>query len=244
MRTTMFPEAHDLGAEVFDPQVEDAASRTAETLPSVLIVSDVRLYREGLAAMLANTRRVNVAKAVPEADLSSYLREFAGIVLVDMQLLKARRSLAALGFSPEARIIAFAVSESAEDFLACASFKLSGFVGKEASVGEILAVIEGVLRDELPCPPRLVRMIFQHLTTLVQSQEDWQGPGALTNREVEVARFLDQGYSNKRIARELDIGVTTVKNHVHHILEKLNVHRRGEASAALRAMLHPKSQER
>ena len=46
--------------------------------------------------------------------------------------------------------------------------------------------------------------------------------------------FLEQGCSNKEIACHLNIGVATVKNHIHNILEKLHVHRRGEAAAALR----------
>jgi DNA-binding NarL/FixJ family response regulator len=46
--------------------------------------------------------------------------------------------------------------------------------------------------------------------------------------------LVDQGLSNKEIARTLRIGAATVKNHVHNILEKLQVRRRGEAAARFR----------
>ena len=60
--------------------------------------------------------------------------------------------------------------------------------------------------------------------------------GRLTSREREIVRLIDQGLSNKEIARDLGIEVATVKNHVHNILEKLQVHRRGEAAARVRGI--------
>jgi DNA-binding CsgD family transcriptional regulator len=56
----------------------------------------------------------------------------------------------------------------------------------------------------------------------------------LTRREREIVALLRQGLSNKEIARSLQIGYATVKNHVHSILSKLQVRRRGEAAARVR----------
>jgi DNA-binding NarL/FixJ family response regulator len=49
-----------------------------------------------------------------------------------------------------------------------------------------------------------------------------------------VLELVDEGLGNKAIARALGIEVATVKNHVHNICEKLQVHRRGEAVAHVR----------
>src|SRR5262249_1010638 len=59
----------------------------------------------------------------------------------------------------------------------------------------------------------------------------------LSRRELQIAHLIDRGLTNKEIAPELGIEAATVKNHVHNICRKLNVHRRGEAVARLRAML-------
>jgi DNA-binding NarL/FixJ family response regulator len=59
----------------------------------------------------------------------------------------------------------------------------------------------------------------------------------LSRRELQIAHLIDRGLTNKAIARQLGIEAATVKNHVHHICEKLNVHRRGEAIARIRALL-------
>jgi len=60
---------------------------------------------------------------------------------------------------------------------------------------------------------------------------------ALTPREREIMVLLDQGISNKEIARRLGIQLSTVKNHVHHILEKLHADRRGQAVALARGAI-------
>lgn len=60
---------------------------------------------------------------------------------------------------------------------------------------------------------------------------------SLTSREREVIELIDQGCSNKQIARTLSIEVATVKHHVHHLLAKLKVSRRGEAAARFRGYL-------
>jgi len=60
----------------------------------------------------------------------------------------------------------------------------------------------------------------------------------LSRRELQIAHLIERGLSNKQIARQLGIEAATVKNHVHHLFEKLNVHRRVEAAAQIRANLH------
>lgn len=59
-------------------------------------------------------------------------------------------------------------------------------------------------------------------------------PPPLTARELEIVALIDAGLSNKEIAARLHIQLTTVKNHVHNILEKLAVRRRTEAVATVR----------
>jgi DNA-binding NarL/FixJ family response regulator len=56
----------------------------------------------------------------------------------------------------------------------------------------------------------------------------------LTRREREVVRLIDHDLSNKEIARQLGIGVATVKNHVHNLLDKLHVNTRAQAAACAR----------
>ena len=62
---------------------------------------------------------------------------------------------------------------------------------------------------------------------------------ALTAREREVMQLIALGRSNKEIAARLSIRLPTVKNHVHHILEKLQLHRRGQVTAVVHSFAAP-----
>jgi DNA-binding NarL/FixJ family response regulator len=62
-------------------------------------------------------------------------------------------------------------------------------------------------------------------------------PAPLSRRELQIAQLIDCGLTNKAIGRKLGIQAATVKNHVHNLCEKLNVHRRGEAVARIRGLL-------
>jgi len=68
----------------------------------------------------------------------------------------------------------------------------------------------------------------------VQTTRQRPPEAALTSREQDIIALIDRGLSNKEIARQLKISLPTVKNHVHNILEKLPVGRRGVAAALLR----------
>jgi DNA-binding NarL/FixJ family response regulator len=63
-----------------------------------------------------------------------------------------------------------------------------------------------------------------------------RGGVPLSRRELQIAQLIDCGLTNKQIGRELGIEAATVKNHVHNLCEKLDVHRRGEAAARIRAI--------
>jgi DNA-binding CsgD family transcriptional regulator len=54
-------------------------------------------------------------------------------------------------------------------------------------------------------------------------------PRALTHRETEILGWVSAGLQNKEIAQELGISLFTIRNHVHNILEKLEVHSKLEA---------------
>jgi two-component system, NarL family, nitrate/nitrite response regulator NarL len=208
-----------------------------EESPRVLIASDVRLYREGLATVLAGFRRLTIVGAIPgsELTLACLARLRPDVVLLDMALPGCLGLPAALRVEQPVKFVAFGVSEVG-GVLACAEAGISGYVGNDGSAEDLVLTIEGALRGEVLCPPQIVGALFQRLAALVHAPaRDPSIPG-LTRRELEIIELVDEGHSNKEIARHLRIGPATVKNHVHNILEKLQVRRRAEAAAAIRTM--------
>lgn len=202
-------------------------------MPRVLIVSDVRVYREAMAALLAS--RVEIVGTVAKAELAACaVRLCSDVVLIDAKCLSSSAPATASGVALMRKIIAFAVTNTESEILACAEAGIFGFIGDDGSAEDIVAAAVSVARGELPATPRFVGTPIQWVTAILHSHAQDPVAAALSNRELEVSRCLLLGRSNKEIARQLRISTATVKNHVHHILEKLHVHRRAEAVAAMR----------
>jgi two-component system, NarL family, nitrate/nitrite response regulator NarL len=205
--------------------------------PRAIIISDVRLYREGLAFSLARDRRiavVGIAHSLDEA-LPIIVGVRPDVVVLDMATAESLAMPKAIcAAAPQTKIVAFAVGETEHDIWACAEAGIAGFVARDGSANDLATAIEATMRGELHCSPRVAASLFQRIGTLSRGQPAPAQVAMLTRREREIVRFMDCGLSNKEIALRLQIGATTVKNHVHNILEKLNVHRRAQAVAMLR----------
>jgi len=100
---------------------------------------------------------------------------------------------------------------------------------------DLVNTIHSVARGELLCSPRIAATLFRALHAQGSRPDGDRLALTLTAREREIAPLIDRGLSNKEIAAQLRIEVATVKNHVHNLLEKLQVASRGEAAARLRA---------
>ena len=205
--------------------------------PRIFILSDVRLYREGLAWSLSQRAEVEVigAAAPSAAAMAEIATSAPAAVLLDFAVPGALDLPKELARSlPGVKVIAFAVGEIDHELIACAEAGIAGFVTRDGSVDDLVASILNTLRGEVACSPRIAGLLFRRLAALSEAKRAPPNASALTRREREIAELVNAGLSNKEIARSLRIGAATVKNHVHNILEKLQVSRRGEAAARLR----------
>ncbi|HET6763958.1 MAG TPA: response regulator transcription factor [Longimicrobiaceae bacterium] len=216
----------------------------------VLVVTEVCLYREGLAQSLSRHTGVRVVATAADSDgaLRSLASEPVDVVLLDLHSVgSAAVVTAAAARRPPAAVVALGVREVEDEVLGCAAAGVAGYVPQHGSVDDLVLAIECAARGELRVTPRMAATLFQRIATLSNAAPVLGGPPAgaadgLTPREREIAALLDSGISNKEIARRLGIGLSTVKNHVHHILEKLRVGRRGAAAACLRERPHGKGE--
>jgi two-component system nitrate/nitrite response regulator NarL len=221
------------------PNVVDAVR--PRTRPGIFIVSDVRLYREGLARSLSRQPSIAVIGAADASHvtISQLVAQVPDVVILDVSgrgSFDLAKSLNAQLSS--VKIIAFAVSDIEHEVLACAAAGFAGYVTRDGSEADLMVAVENAVRGELCCSPRMAALLFRHVGTLSAQNPSPTGLAGLTQREREILALLGQGLSNKEIAREVRIGSATVKNHVHSILEKLQVSRRGEAASRFRTWQH------
>lgn len=204
----------------------------------VLVVSDIRLYREGLAAMLARDERIEIVgtEALADRAVEAVGEVAPEVVLVDMGMPDALISVQRIAARfPQPRIVALGVSEGQKDVIACAEAGAVGYVGRNSSLEGLVSTVEAALRGELHCSPKVAAALVQRIARLATRVNVGKNVH-LTPRETEVAGLLRGGRTNQEIARDLHLEVSTVKVHVHNIFEKLGVHNRTEAAARLHAV--------
>jgi two-component system, NarL family, nitrate/nitrite response regulator NarL len=136
--------------------------------------------------------------------------------------------------APRVAVVALGVSDEEQSVLGCIEAGAVAYVTRDGTLADLVDTVNRATRGESLASPRIVGVLMRR-AALSGRRGDRATVDALTSRELEVIRLIDQGLSNKEIASRLSIEVTTVKHHVHNILEKLSVHRRGEAAARVRA---------
>lgn len=215
---------------------DSEASRTArDPRPRLLILSDVRLLCDGLLLALADRSDVQVLGAQSfDASVESITAERPDVALLDIGSAQGLGLSQALHRAlPDLKIVAIAVADIEEELAICAKAGVAGFVSRDGSIDDVMIAIDCAIRGELACSPRTAAMLVGRLARL-EERHDIVSRDGLTRREHEIAALIGEGLSNKEIARRLRIQNPTVKNHIHSILGKLQVRRRGEVAARMR----------
>jgi two-component system nitrate/nitrite response regulator NarL len=216
----------------------DAADAPRERI-RVFIVSDVRLYRDGLSSLFGRIARIAVVGVAASPDEGAKeVRELQpDVVLLDTGSGNVGGARHLLETEPSARVVALGAPEAENVVIALAEAGVLGYVTREESLDDLVATIECVARDEMACSPWMATILLKRVRALAVDRP--RPTQRLTARESQILELVAQGLSNKEIASRLFIEVTTVKNHVHNILEKLGVKRREEAAAHMRMSFMP-----
>jgi DNA-binding NarL/FixJ family response regulator len=134
---------------------------------------------------------------------------------------------------PNAKVIAWTVSESSDDLLRMMQAGCVGYVLKDAGPGELQRALSAVVRSESPVPRKMIPDVLRRVaesTPLSQATKV-----ALTSREMQVLRGVAKGHTTKRLATDLGLAVPSIETYLHNMFRKLNAGNRGEAvSTALK----------
>ncbi|CAA9531347.1 MAG: hypothetical protein AVDCRST_MAG67-4289 [uncultured Solirubrobacteraceae bacterium] len=205
----------------------------------ILIRSDVRLYGDGIRLVLEREPGVEVVGSADPDDRFGGLAKIGelqpDVILLDsatadvVTLIRQIQQIDA-----DIKIVALALQDSDREILGWAEAGISGYVTRDGSAADLVATIRSAARGEALCSPRVAARLMQRVAALARDDPARECAG-LTPRELQIVRLIDEGLSNKEIAVRLCVGVSTVKSHVHSILEKLGARRRGQVGARLRA---------
>jgi two-component system nitrate/nitrite response regulator NarL len=223
------------------PPTENVDSGRA-SVPAIclIIASSVRLVRESLADALRGRDGLAVRDGVDLSPrgIAKIADAKLDVVLVDLGQINGAAAEPLIkrikDADPRAKLLAFGLDEIDDRVFACAAAGFSGYLSSESGADELHSALIDAVEGRMHCTPRIVAAMFNCLAGFLQELNRRGSLPPLTLRENEILALVAQGRSNKEVAHHLAISSATVKNHMHSILQKLRVSRRGQAVARLR----------
>ncbi len=200
----------------------------------LVLVSRQRLFRDCLSARFATSKAFRVAAECGELEeaVVEARRRDAQLLLVDGSSLDDGGYSLLAGLQ-DLKTVVLGVPDGLAELRRCAEAGIHGFVYRDTPLEELTATLAAVARGRRVCGPRAARAAFGRVARLAlrDHRRDRMEVLALTPRQMEVLRLMAQGLGNVQIAGRLGLSHYTVKNHVHNILERLDVRDRTEAVA-------------
>jgi DNA-binding NarL/FixJ family response regulator len=204
---------------------------TATQVVKVLIADDQTLFRSGLARLLDEDPRVQVVgQAIDGADVVKRAAALKpDVVLMDLKMpgvdgIEATRRIATE--HPEIKVLVLTTFDADSYVLQALRAGASGYVLKDSQPAAIVSSILAVMSGERVMATAVANRVLDMLTGTTTTKEFYDG---LTAREIEILKLLATGQPNKQIARRLGISEKTVRNHVSHMYEKLQIYDRSQA---------------
>jgi two-component system, NarL family, response regulator len=190
----------------------------------ILVVDDHFVVRMGLCASLNVEPDMRVVAEAGNSDeaLQMYRQHQPTLVLMDVRLPGVggiETTAAILRDFPEARILMLSTHAGEEEIYRSLQTGAAGYILKSAMREQLLQAIRQVCKGEKYVDPSVTPLLAARVSHR-----------SLTSRELEVLRMVAKGFSNKEIATALNLAEVTVKLHVSHVLEKLNVKDRTQAA--------------
>ena len=198
----------------------------------IVVADDHRLFREGLRRLLeleSDLEIVGEAKDGAEA-VELILATNPDVVLLDInmpmmdggQVIKRLR-----GRNVPTKFMAITAYDDEEHLANLSALGINGYVLKSSSTPDLVAALRAVNSGESYVDPKVAGKL---LSSFQKQKEESDVMQLLTQREKEVLFWLSQGFSNLEISAKMVLSEKTVKNHVSHLLKKLNLNDRTQAA--------------
>jgi len=139
--------------------------------------------------------------------------------------------------APSTKVLALGLTEEKKHVLRYVEAGATGYVLRDHSLEDLIETVRAAQDGKVFVSPQIAAAMMERLSNLARMFSDIENnvsdTTSLSGRELEVLELIGMGFTNQQIAEKLVIEIGTVKNHVHNILEKLNVRTRSEAAAYL-----------
>lgn len=207
--------------------------------PTVMVVDDQELYRDGIIQLLTERGVQVVGEAGRASDAVRQASEInPDVVLMDLNMpgmsgVEATSRLSAS--APHVRVLVLTVAADERHVIDALLAGACGYLLKEAPIEQVIDAIKAAARGESMISPRVAGRLIHRLREPADLEPDLAG-AELTPRELDVLELVARGMANPEIAKALYLSEHTVRNHVSSLLTKLQVENRTQAAVrAVRA---------
>jgi DNA-binding NarL/FixJ family response regulator len=196
----------------------------------VSIIEDHKEFREGLAFLLdASEGFICVDSFSSAEDGIKGLTGKEDVVLLDINLpnLSGIEAIPLIKEKfPSLKIIMLTIFDDDENIMEAILAGADGYLLKKTTPVQVLSSLKECMEGGSPITPSIAKKVLNLFKQKIPKKND---DFALTQREIEILNCLVDGMNNETIAKKFFISVQTVRNHIRHIYEKLQVHSKSQA---------------
>jgi len=199
----------------------------------LLVVDDHTVVRKGIIAMLDTEPDLSVIGECSNGKeaVEAFAQYKPDVVLMDlvMPVMDGVEAIRAIKqASPKARILVLTSFTSDERVFAAIEAGATGYLLKDSDPEDLVKSIHQVYQGESSLHPMIARKLLNELTQ--QSAKKKNSEEELTEREIEVLKYIAKGLSNQEIADQMVVSKPTIHTHVSNILSKLQLSNRTQAA--------------
>ncbi len=196
----------------------------------ITIIEDHKAYKQALIQLLELSERYQCVAAYENAETAleePYKRE--KLILLDINLpgISGIEALPKLKkINPETKILMLTLLDDDQSILQAILNGANGYLLKKTKPEKILEAIDSCLQGGSPMTPGIATKVLKLFQQYIPKKNN---DYTLTPREIEILNLLVEGIDTQQIAEKLFISIETVRNHIRHIYEKLQVHSKSQA---------------
>lgn len=194
----------------------------------VLLVDDHRIMLEGLKAILANHRGIEVVGEASDGReaVRLALELKPDIVIMDLSMpgmngIEATREITEQ--LPSTKVLALSMHDDKRFISRALRHGASGYILKESAMTELVEAIKSLMIHKTYLSPQIADVVLSDYKSQLIERE-YAADSMLSNREREVLQLFAEGHSTKEIAGALNLSVKTIETHRSQIMTKLDMH--------------------
>jgi DNA-binding NarL/FixJ family response regulator len=204
----------------------------------VLLVDDQSLVRVGFRMILQDEADIEVVgeAADGQAAIEAAATHRPDVIVMDIRMpvldgIAATRAIVHDGIAPRPRVLVLTTFDADEYVVDALRAGASGFLLKDVTPTDFVNALRIVAAGEALLSPAVTRRLLERFAARLPRADTTRAAAlrTLTDREVEVLKLIARGFSNREIAEQLVLAEPTVKTHVSHVLEKLDLRDRAQA---------------